>query len=182
MRVRATSLTPEEPSTPEGRLIRAYREGKEPAPTIGEVAGRLGWSSDKLGKIERGHTRTRNGKPPREHHAGDADLVRVAAVLGIPAEDLDRAGRTEAADLLRARSDAGPEHGDGADDELTSLLVRLVEAFLRDRADQNILRYFWDGQHDADGQQRPREDCVRMMIGWIVRERERPAQPGSETG
>lgn len=163
----------DEPTTPEGRLIRRYRKRQSPEPSLEELAARLGWSDGKLGAIERGHT-TRN--PDR--HPSVHDLARLAAELGIPASELGKAADgapelsrqvlTGAAEILRADA---PEP-----EPATSDLDRLVEAIAKARPGDDTIRFLWR-QTDGEGRLRPAAERVDLVVNWLA---DRPAKPSQE--
>jgi transcriptional regulator with XRE-family HTH domain len=168
---------PDIPTTPEGRLIRDWRE-RQSEMSIPELARRLGFSETKMGAIDRGHT---SRQPDR--HPTATDMARIAAELRIPPAELDKAaGETEtersyqvltrAAEILRA-SPAEPASGiitvpdtsqELRDMEILigSLLGILDPAYSR----AEVLRLLWRDQ-DGEGGERPRAERVGLMNGVI---------------
>jgi hypothetical protein len=116
--VRDATTTPagwaKEDGTDEGRLIRLHREALTPKVRQQDLAARLGWSRDKIARIENGYGRARDDAGPTRYPADDTDLARVAAEitrmaagygtpdLGVAPEELDSIGRGGAAELLRS--------------------------------------------------------------------------------
>jgi lambda repressor-like predicted transcriptional regulator len=84
------------PQRPEGALIQASlkRDGR----SIRQLATLAGISDGRWRQVMKGHLT--GGGHVQEVIAPAATLARMAAVLGISAEDLERVGRKDAADLL----------------------------------------------------------------------------------
>jgi transcriptional regulator with XRE-family HTH domain len=158
----------DEPTTPEGRLIRRYRKRQSPEPTIPVLAERLGWSEGKTGAVERGHT-SRN--PDFRPDAND--LAHVAAELRIPPIELDGIGRDDAAAILRAMTGAPAEPAPEAAPEILAALDALVSLLIRERErhgaspnDRATIEFIWDGT-DGNLNPKPLADRVRDVIGWV---------------
>lgn len=164
-----------EPGTPEGQLIRAARKRKRLS--MAQAAGVLGMSAEKIGYIERGYNKLRV-----PYVVSDSDFAEIAAKLGIPAEELERVNRAEAAVLLRGFP-APPPEARPFDTDTAAALDRMFEAILNRAALRPIrpaeaenLRNRW---HELDGELRllPLADRARGVARWIE---ENPAQPQAD--
>jgi hypothetical protein len=152
----------DEPATPEGRLIRRYRLRQSPELPIPKLAARLGWSKEKQGAIERGRTTRQPAYP-----ISDDDLARIAVEIAIPAAELERIGRAEAAEILRGTPGAVPEPAAAPDPATLAAVDELFAALIKDRPDRNVLEFLWRGQ-DGDGNPKPLAERVRSVADWAA--------------
>lgn len=161
------------PTTPEGRLIRDRRQLLSPEPTMEEIAAKLGWSKEKFGDIERGHGRSRNGNTPREIHPTAADLARIAAELGITPQELEEAGRPDAAELLPGLGGGSSEFGP----DVLALFDKLFDVLTEGRRDYEVLHFLYRSL-DGEGRLKPLPARVQNVMDWIRRDsaRDREAE------
>lgn len=156
-------------ATPEGRLIR-YRMGQaKPKLSDAKLAARLGWGRDKVNMAATGRTRTRRGK--KDYHPSDADLVLIARELGITPEELERAGRPEAAQRLREEPHVRAVEADAPDFD------RLFRALTAGRPDAETLWYLAHAT-DGEGRLRPFAERVDLVVNWLADRPARQAQDG----
>lgn len=94
--------------TPEGQLIKRVRESLQPRVTVAEAAQRAGISAEMWGHIERGHRSAGRGAGRVPVKAKRPTLARMAFEIGVSAEDLEEAGREDAAEVLRQMLDSRP--------------------------------------------------------------------------
>jgi hypothetical protein len=166
--------------TPIGRLIRTSR-----------TAARLnrkeashktpGVSYETWGVIERGHDRA--GNVPR---AEAATLADMCASLGITPEQVEAADPEDGAPVaefmreairrgtLRLVPAVPDELGDDAGDAL-------IELFMAERADRDVLEFMWRDDTDSDGRPIPRAERLRRMSDWVRKTQQRQEPPAGRS-
>jgi transcriptional regulator with XRE-family HTH domain len=164
-----------DPETPEARLGRVVRAArKRMRLSIEKGAEAVGLSKETLGYIERARN-NRGGV----YETSDATLAQVAAGFRIPAGELDRIGRAEAAALLRAFPPSPEAMPRGLDADTTAALDRMFGALIRDKrpSEAEALRYLW---HDIDDEARllPLAGRARKVAAWIEGHSSRQGQDG----
>jgi hypothetical protein len=146
--------------------------------SITNLSIRLGWSETKTGAIDRGHT----SRIP-DRHPSAIDMARIAAVLGIPPGELDKAASevtgsaksaalsrqalTGAAEILRADAAEPPSVPDAAvlTPELIARGDELFEVLVKDRPDREFLEFLWRGT--KNGQPKSLMERMEGVIAWI---------------
>jgi len=164
-----------EDGTDEGRLIRLHREALTPKVRQEDLAARLGWSRDKIMRIENGYGRPRDNGGPTRYPGDDTDLARVAAELcriaaacgtpelGVDPAELDSIGRGGAAELLRGLL-AVPAPNDPG---LAAAAERLLAAEVRREGPDREFRQFLAAPLDAEGNPRSLAARLAGVAAWL---------------
>ena len=171
-------VTDDQPSTAEGKLLRARRDMlglTAQQASEGTAIGRSGW-----GDIERGRTRAAKGKPPEEWHAPASDVAIMAIRLGVRPDELRQAGRADAAEIVE-RETAKPSPAQvvvPAVDADSADFDRLFRALTEGRPDTETLWYL---AHALDGEGRLRsfKDRVDLIVGYLAAAAD-PARTGQD--
>lgn len=159
-------MSTEEPRRPEGRLIRAAR--RRAALSIAAAAARTAAGDrpalgpDQWANNERGYSSKAKGRdvvPPAW------TLARMAEAVGTTPEELEEAGRGDAAAELRKNVQARPAGSEVPDEGADRLIAMLVSEPVPDHH-RKVLEFLWEDM-DGEGRLKPRADRIASMITWI---------------
>ncbi|MEU8381713.1 hypothetical protein [Streptosporangium sp. NPDC048865] len=89
------------PPTPEGALIRRVRESLRPRVSIPAAAKLAEVSEATWGNVERGYRTAKGGENPIPVVGSASTVAHMAYAVGIAPADLEKAGRADAAGVLR---------------------------------------------------------------------------------